>query len=215
LQTGGYWIWPMDYFLGDWQWRNIFEGDPGMQVDYWLTLRQAGAALDARMRQGDSYTCALDDVAPHPIWNADQPERPQEGIQWKTGPAARLRLAGPAQLYFGVPKDVTEFAIVAEAPEAGNGARVTLYAPDGSVKASLQGELDTSERLEVKDRVTPGVWLVAVGPEAGLKVRDIRLSAEGVPRYFAPAPESVLMPADADQRPLARRNEEHANLSKR
>ncbi len=198
LQTGGYWIWPMDYFLGDWQWRNIFEGDPGTQVGYWLTLRQAGAALDARMRRGESYTCALDGVAPHPIWNADQQGRPQEGIQWKMGPAARLRLARPAQLYFGVPKDVTEFAIVVEAPEVGNGARVTLYAPDGSVKASVQGELGTPERLEVKDRVTPGVWMVAVRPAAGLRVRDIRLIAEGVPRHFAPAPESVLMPTDTD-----------------
>lgn len=195
LQTGGYWLWPMDYFLSDWQSKNVYEGQSAQQADYWLTLRQVNAELDKRMTSWFGHKSLFDTLTPHPIWNPEAKKK-AEGVEWKTEPFFPVRLAGPAKVYFSVPKRVEQFFFSVCAPGAGNGGEVALLGPEGKIRASVKGELDAPEKLEVAANAQAGIWCVEVKSVPGASIRDLRVRSEGILPYFSPTPDSVLIPIE-------------------
>lgn len=155
-----------------------------------------------------SYDVAMD--GKHAVristgWNvvtADIRGAPWALVAWTDVP---INICGAvAPLYFKVPEGVREFAIELSASVAGEGAKLTVFDPNGEAVLTEAGDFVTHTRLPIE--VPPGtddaVWLLTItDPEIeGLYLDDVRFYLSGrVPPFFSPDPEHVEVFA-ADER---------------
>jgi len=189
MQAAGYWIWPGQSLHLDFTRLPVHRGVPATLPEYWRAMVLANREIDRKMANPGGYESPLSIIKPGLVWSSRA--KPEQGFEWRHPTYLPIHVAGPTRLYFSVPKRATKVSVLVQAPGKGNGAVVSLVAPDGKTAASAQGELDEPTRLEAK--ATGGVWSLVI--EKGAEgLTDVGVKLEGLPPYAATGADCVLRP---------------------
>ncbi|HID06495.1 MAG TPA: hypothetical protein EYP10_05035, partial [Armatimonadetes bacterium] len=200
LHAGGYWVWPGDAFVRYPCDNFSYFGKPSLTEDLWLEVRHTNDELDHRLRIGKDYKSALDDARPVPWrgkWRRGKWDVPSEVISRSDVHYMPIRIAAPCRLFFTIPHRSRTFTITVYAPEDGNGAHVAIVAPDGTIVAEVDGEINapTALRTNVTNAMRSGeqVWQLIINhARNGIKLNELRIDVEGIPPYLSPNPDAIL-----------------------
>lgn len=98
---------------------------------------------------------------------------------------------GGGQYYFYVPEDTDEFGVKVFGEGIGEAIKATLTNPAGEVVAE---EDDVVQARMLMAPPTPGIWGLRLSRPTNLPMEDYYAELLGVPPFFAPSPDAVLMP---------------------